>query len=62
MNLQYCIFDNHYARYDSGDLYQAIKSAENHYQDDNYGCDVEWMTNITLKCYDELRRRRERQM
>lgn len=53
---------NNPSKYDSGDLRQAIKSAELHYQDDSYGCDVEWMTNITLKCNDELRRRGERQV
>lgn len=51
---------NNPQRYDSQDLRQAIRCAELHYQDDDYGCDVEWMTNICLKCNDELRNRGER--
>ena len=46
-------------RFDSQDLRQAIRCAELHFQDDDYGCDVEWMTDITLKCNAELRSRGE---
>lgn len=43
-------------RYDCEDLRQAVKCAELHYIDGDYGCDVEWMTLISLKCNAELER------
>ena len=52
---------NDLSHYDVQDLRQAIHCAKLHYLDDDYGCDVEWMTDICLKCNDELRRRGERE-
>lgn len=49
-------------KYDVGDLRQAAKCAALHYENDDYGCDVEWMTKIMLECNAELRRRGEREV
>ena len=52
---------NNPERYDSQDLRQAIHCAGLHYQDNDYGCDVEWMTEICLECNKELRKRGEKE-
>lgn len=46
-------------RYDTQDIRRAAQEAEYHYQDETYGCDIEWMISVQLKLNDELRRRGE---
>ncbi len=46
--------------YDSGDIRRAIEESGLLYQNDTYGCDVEWMTNVSLVLNDVLRRRGEK--